>query len=105
MNILIPIFAVNLTYWRANVEMAILFFDFFLGSTSDISGSFGSFLADIGGFFLNELAKHFTSNLIFFFLFLQSIRPTGQLVLRSPSFSLTFFLVQKVTFQAVLAHF
>ena len=31
------IFAGNLTYWRANFEISILFFDFFLGSKSDIS--------------------------------------------------------------------
>ena len=70
---LLPIFAVNLTYWRANFEITILFFYFFLASKSDISGSFGTFLADIGGFLLNELTKHFMSNLLFSFVFLQSI--------------------------------
>ena len=96
---------VNLTYWRANFEVAILFCDFSLGSKSDILGSSGTFPPHIGGFFLNELANHFRSNLIFFFLFLRSIWPTGKLILRSLSFSLTFFLVQKVTFEAILAHF
>ena len=38
----------------ANFEIAMLFFDFFLGSKSDIAGSFGTFLADIGGIFVNE---------------------------------------------------
>ena len=57
--------AVNFTYWRANFEILILFFDIFLGSESDISGRFGTFLADIGGFFLKELRKHFTINLPF----------------------------------------
>ena len=36
---------------------------------------------------------------------MRSIWHTGELILRSPYFSLTFLLVQKVTFQAVLAHF
>ena len=85
-------------------EVAILFCDFSLGSKRDMLGSFFTFPAHIGGFFLNELANHFRSNLLFFFLCLRSIWPTGELVLRSLSFSLTFFLVQKVTFQAVLAH-
>ena len=98
-------FVVPFTYWRANFEFDVLHCDFSLGSKSDILGSYGTFTADIAGFFLNELANHFRSNLIFFFLFLRSICPTGELVLRSVSFSLTFFLVQKVTFQAVLAHF
>ena len=93
------------SYWRANFEVTILFCDFSLGSKSDILGSYGTFTADIAGFFLNELANHFRSKLILFFLFLRSIWPTGELILRSPSFSLTFFLVQKLTFQAVLAHF
>ena len=65
--------AVNLTYWEANFEIAILFFDFFLGSKSNIPGSFDTFLADIGGFFLNELTKQFTRSLLFSFVFLQSI--------------------------------
>ena len=91
---------VNLTYWRANFEVAILFSDFSLGLKPDILGSFGTFPARIGGFFLNVLSNHFGSNLIFFFLFLRSIWPTGELILRSISFSLTFFLVQKVTLKA-----
>ena len=65
-------FTVNLNYWGANVEIAILFFDFFVGSENDTLGSFGTFLADVGGFFLKELTKHFTSNLLFPFVFLQS---------------------------------
>ena len=72
-NLLLPIFAVNLNYWRADFEVSILFFDFFLGSKSDISGSFGTILADIGGTFVNELTKHFTSNLLLSFVFLRSI--------------------------------
>ena len=98
------VFVVNLSYWRANFEVVILFCDFSLGSKCNNLGSFGTFSAHTGGFFLNELANHFRSNLIFFFLFLRSIWPTGELILRSLSFSLTFFLVQKVTFQAVSAH-
>ena len=39
------VFAVNLTCWRANFEIAILSFDFFIGSKSDISGSFGTILS------------------------------------------------------------
>ena len=54
---LIFFFAVNLTYSSADFEIAILFFDFFLGSKSYISGSFGAFLADIGGIFVNDFAK------------------------------------------------
>ena len=107
-SILFPIlnvFVVNLTYWRENFEVALLFTDFSLGSKSDTLGSFGTFPAHIGGFFLNELAHHFRSNLIFFFLFLRSIWTTGGLILISLFFSLTFFLVQKVTLQAVMAHF
>ena len=73
MNLLLPIFAVNLNYWRANFEIAILFFDFFVGSKSEILGSCGTFLADIGGGFVNELTKHFKSNLLFSFVFLRSI--------------------------------
>ena len=53
--------------------IAILLFDFFLGSKSDNLGSFGTFLAGIEGFFLNELTQHFTSNLFFSFVFLQGI--------------------------------
>ena len=93
-------FVVNLSYWRANFEVAILFCDFSLGSKSDILGSFGTFPAHIGGVFLNESANHYRSNLIFTLLFLRSIWPTGSL-----SCTLTFFLVQKVLFYAVLAHF
>ena len=72
-NLILSILAVNLTYRRANFEIAILFFDFFLGSKSDIAGSFGTFVADIGGFFQNELTKHFKSNVLFSFVFLRSI--------------------------------
>ena len=64
---------VNLTYWRANFEVAIVFCDFSLGSKKDSLGSFGRFPAQIRGFFLNELANHFRSSWIFFFLFLRSI--------------------------------
>ena len=102
---IVYVFVFNVTYWRANFEVAIPFSDFSLGSKSDILGSFGTFPAHIGGFFLNELANHFRRNLIFFFLYLRSMWPTGELILRSLSFSLTFFLFQKVTSQAVLAHF
>ena len=107
MNLLniIYVFAFNLTYTRANVEIAILFVDFFLGSNSDILGSFGTFLAHIGGFILNNLPNQFGSNLSTFFTFLWSVSPTGEKILRSLSFSLTWFLVQEVTFEAVLAHF
>ena len=96
---------VNLTYWRANFEIAILSFDFFLGSKSDISGSFGTFLADIGGICVNDLTKHFKSNLLFSFVFLRSISLTREEVLYSLSFSFTFFSVPKLTLLAVLAHF
>ena len=41
----------------------------------------------------------------YFLRFLWSILPTGGQILRSPSFSVSFFLVQKVTFDALLAHF
>ena len=56
----------------------MLFYDFFLGSKSDISGSFGTFLADDGGFLLNELTKHFTSDLILSFVFWRSIWATRE---------------------------
>ena len=69
--LLFPIFAVNLTCCRANSEIAILFFDLFLGLRSDIAGSFGTCLADIAGVFLNELTTHVTGNLLFSFVFLQ----------------------------------
>ena len=104
-NLLLPIFAVNLNYWRANFEITILFFDFFVGSKSDISGSFGTFLADIGGIFVNELTKHFQSNLLFSFVILQSTWLTREEFLYSLSFSFTFFSVPKLTLLAVLAHF
>ena len=67
------VFVVNFTYWRSNFEVAVLFCDFSLGSKSDISGSFGTLLADTGGIFVNELTKHFKSNLLFSFMFLRSI--------------------------------
>ena len=87
--------AVNLACWRANFEMAILFFDFFCGSKSDTLVSFATFLDHIGEFFLNELTNHFTSNLPFFFTFLQSIRRTREKILNSLSFCLTFFWFQE----------
>ena len=98
-------FTVNLNYWRANFEIAILFFDFFLGSKSDISGSFGTFLADIGGIFVNELTKQITSNLLLSFVFLRLIWLTREEFVCSLSFSFNFFLVPKLTLLAVLAHF
>ena len=98
-------FAVNLTCWRAFFKISILFFDFFLGWKSDISGSYSALLADIGGFFLNETTKHFMSNLLFSFVFLHSIWPNREVFLSSLSFCFTFSLLQKVTFLAVLAHF
>ena len=64
---ILHVFVANLTYLRANFEIDILFFDLFLGSKSDVSGIFSTFLADMGGFFLNELTKLFTSNLLFSF--------------------------------------
>ena len=97
-NLLPPVSAFNLTYWRANFEFAILFYVFFLGSKSDISGSFGTLLADIGGFFLNELTKHFTSNLLFSFLFLRSVWPTREEFWNSLSFGFTFFFFKKQKF-------
>ena len=89
---------VDLTYWSANFEIAILFFDFFLGSKSDIPGIFGTSLADIGGFFLNELTKHFGGNLLFSFVFLQKNSPTREEFLYSLSFLFTFFWVQTMRF-------
>ena len=84
-------FCHHLTCWRANVEIAVIFFDFFLGSKSDILCSFGTFLAHIGGFFLNELTNQFTTDLLFFFAMLQSIWRTREKILNSLSFCLTFF--------------
>ena len=88
--------------------IVILFFDFFLGSKSGISGIFGTFLADIGGFFLNELTKRFTSNLLYSIVFLKSIWPTTKESLYSLSFCFTFFLGAKSTifrrFGTFLAH-
>ena len=83
--------AVNMNYWGDNFETAILFCDFFLGSNSDVLGSFGTFLAHIGGLFLNELKNHFTSNLLLSFVFLQSIWCTREEILNFLSFCLTFF--------------
>ena len=94
-NLLLPIFAVNLIYWRANFEIAILFFDFSLVSKNGILGNFGTFLADIGGFFLNEVTKHFRSNLLFSFVFLQSTWPTREEFLYSLSFCFTFYWFKK----------
>ena len=70
-----------------------------------MSGSFGTFLADIGGIFVNELIKHFTNNLLFSFVFLRSIWLTPEEFLYSLSFCFTFLLVQKAFFLSVLAHF
>ena len=98
---------VNLTYWRANFEIAILFFDFFLVSESDTSGSFGTFLADIGGFFVNELANHFTGNLLLSFVFWRSIWPTREEFSYSLSFYCTVFGAKSNTsgrFGTSLAH-
>ena len=94
-----------MTYWRANFEIAILFFDFFVGSKSDISGSFGTFLADGGGFFVNELTKDFTSNSLLSFVFLRSISLTREEFLYSLYFSFPFFSVPELALLAVLAHF
>ena len=77
----------------------------FFVQKSDISASFGTFLSGIGGNLVNELTKHFTSGLLFPFVFLQSIWPTREDFLYSLSFWFTFFSVQKGTHLAVLAHF
>ena len=85
--------------------IVILFFDFFLGSKSGISGIFGTFLADIGGFFLNELTSHFMSNLLFSFVFLQSIWPTrDEFCTRYPFVSLFFYFEIFGRFGTFLAH-
>ena len=76
----------------------------FFGSKSNSFGHFGTFLAHIGGFCLNELPNQFGSNLFSSFVFLRSIYPTRQDFLKLLSLCLTFFLVQKVTFQATLIH-
>ena len=80
-------------------------FTFFFSSKTNTFGRFGTFLAHIGFFFLNQLPNQFWSNWSRFFTFLWSIRPTWGQMLRSPSFFVTFLLVQKVTLLAVLAHF
>ena len=99
------IFAVNFTYWRADFELAILFFDFSLGSKCDIPRSFGTFLAEIGGFFLNDLTKHFNSNLPSPTCFCSHLDlPERNFSTRYPFF-FTFLFVQNVTLLAVLAHF
>ena len=96
---------VRLTYWMANSEVAILFCDLSLGSKSDISGSFGTFLADIGGIFLNELTKHFTSNLFFSFVFLQSVFVLAILLFHFSFGSKSIFFVCFGTFSAHIGVF
>ena len=72
----------EMSLFEPRKKVPTLFCDFSLGSKSDILGSPGAFSAHIGGFFLNELANHLRSNLIFFFLFLWSIDLAIQYVLK-----------------------
>ena len=55
--------------------------------------------------FLNAFTKHFTSNLLFSFVFLRSTWLTREEFLYSISFSFTFFSIPELTLLAVLAHF
>ena len=80
------------------IEIAMIFVDFFFGSNNKILGSFGTFITQYWLFYLKDLPNQFETNLSTFFMFLCSMCPTVGQILRSPSFSLTFLLVQRVTF-------